>query len=189
MCELLSFDVLTLRSIMHSAHLADPKSVEGSILLRTSLATLLAVDANLLKEQGTAEEQVRLLPQRDLLFEHEGVDLRAVCCIRVCPHSTERGRADSYFLINQLRLAQAEGKMRFLQTSDGVRMWVRRSLDRSVIPPLTPDAERYVAGQLHAVNGSEIVLIDATFTMPAIKQLVLQICNSYLDAIAGKTGG
>lgn len=184
---LFDLDILTLKSVSSMAQAADPGSIEGSVLIRMAFSTLLAVDAGIMKAQGTSDKQVRLLPVRDELFEREGINLKVACDLETYEGFTDKGRADSTFIIDQLRLALNEGEFRFIQVQGGVRAWARRSVDRKDIPPLTDDAEKYVARHSHAASDNQITLIDITFTMPALKQLTVQICDSYIGATEGET--
>ena len=184
---LFDLDILTLKSVSSMAQAADPDSIEGSILIRMAFATLLAVDADIMKAQGTSDKQVRLLPIRDELFEREGINVKVACDLETYEGFTDKGRADSTFIIDQLRLALNEGSFRFIQDDDGVRAWARRSVDRKDIPSLTEGAERYVAKKSHAAVGTQITLIDITFTMSALKQLIVRICDSYIRATEGNT--
>lgn len=185
MSSMFDFDVITLKGVRAIALVADPSSNEGLVLIRMALSTLLAVDANIMKAQGTSDKQVRLLPVKDELFKRDGINLKIACDIEIYEGFTDKGRADSTFIIDQLRLALNEGKVRFIQDDSGVRMWARRSVDRKDIPPLTERAERYVAKQAHAAVGTQITLIDITFAMFALKQLIVQICDSYIGATEG----
>ena len=184
-----SFDLISLRTIRSIALAADPESDDGASLLRMAVSTLLSIDAWLLKEQGTRSRQVRLLPPRDMLLDGVGLRVESACDLVEYEGYTDKGRADSYFFVDELRQALSEGRLVFQQAEDGVVMRARKSINRSDLQPLTKEAERYARENSRIVNDVIIELFCVTFSMPALKRFVVKACDAYLKAVGEEQEG
>lgn len=189
MSEELGFDYLTLKTIRSIALAADPESDDGAALLRMAVSTLLSIDAWLLKEQGTRLRQVRLLPPWDLLLDDVGLRVESACDLVEYEGFTDKGRADSYFFVDELRQALSEGRLVFQQASGRVEMRANRTINRSELQPLTKEAERYAREKSRIVNDVIIEPFCVTFSMPALKRFVVKVCDAYLKAIGEEQEG